>query len=106
MKHLIIIETVDVEAGGEPIAHGVEKLIGAILEKTIEGAYGKSCFVRTCFNVQSAVAAVREMYSVPEPLATCPETNGKFICNLPKGHASDHQEVNPSGTGGTIGWSR
>lgn len=39
--------------------------------------------------------------------ALCDAQNGdsEFFCNLPKGHAADHQSVSLSGNGGSVGWS-
>jgi hypothetical protein len=34
----------------------------------------------------------------------CGALNGSFVCNLPRGHAESHQDVHPSGNGGTVGW--
>ena len=61
MKHVIVIETVDEEAGGAPIDPKLQEVLVRALEIGIEEAHG-SCCVSWRFNVPSAIAAVHEMY--------------------------------------------
>lgn len=39
-------------------------------------------------------------------LMRCGDKHDCFTCNLPKGHAADHQDVHENGMGGAVGWAR
>ena len=65
MKHVIVIETVDVEAGGKPIDPALREVLLRALEIGIEEFHGGVCFIQDRFNVQSAIAACHGMYELP-----------------------------------------
>ena len=64
MKHIIVIETVDYPAG-KFIAPDLQSVLCRAVEIGVEEAHG-SCFVNARFNVDSAIAAVHEMYNAPK----------------------------------------
>jgi hypothetical protein len=65
MKHIIIIETVDVEAGGEPVSYQFEVALLRGIGAEIEKRHG-ACNILSCFNQESAVAAIHGLYNVQE----------------------------------------
>jgi len=64
VKHVIVIETVDPEAGGKPISDSLQKALERAVEFGVEAEHGV-CFVASRFNVQSAIAAIHKMYGLP-----------------------------------------
>ena len=64
MKHVIVIETVDEEVGGKQFPLRLQQLILGKIENLVEERHGV-CFIRSRFNVLSAIAATREMYNAP-----------------------------------------
>ena len=64
MKHVLVIETVDVVAGGRKISSRLEGVLVRALEIGVEEAPGP-CFIQSRFNVSSALAALHELYGVP-----------------------------------------
>ena len=64
MRHVIVIETPDRQGG-----NGIPEKLQAVLTRAIEIGVEEAhdiCFVHARFNVDSAIAAVHEMYNVPE----------------------------------------
>lgn len=66
MKHVIIIETADGEDGltPRPIPEWLQEFIKKLIDGQISTKHG-ACVIRSQFNVQSAIAAVHEMYGAP-----------------------------------------
>ena len=67
MKHVIVVETVDVEDGGQPIPEDLQKVLLRAVEIGVEEGLGNThnpCFVRGKFNVLSVTAAIHQMYNV------------------------------------------
>ena len=65
MKHVIVIETVDIEAGGKRIPKSLQDVLERAVEIGVEEGHGV-CFVCSRFNVESATAAIHEMYNLPK----------------------------------------
>jgi hypothetical protein len=65
MKHVIVIETSDVEAGGREIPPSQERALVSIVDEALTNLSNRECFIRSIFNVPSALAAVHEIYGVP-----------------------------------------
>ena len=64
MKHVIVIETVDEEAGGKPLADFTAERLLVGVEYIIREWHHETCFIQSRFNVSSATAAVHEMYGL------------------------------------------
>jgi hypothetical protein len=65
MKHVIVIDTVDLDAGGQSIPKELQDVLVRALEIGIEEFHGVCC-VTSRFNVDSAIATVHEMYGAPK----------------------------------------
>ena len=61
VNHVIVIETVDEEAGGAPIDPKLQEVLVRALEIGIEEFHGPCCIYGR-FNVSSVIATVHEMY--------------------------------------------
>ena len=110
MKHVIVFETSD---DGRSLSETDQSVLVRTIELWLE-IEGRVGWAQGKFNVPSAIAAIHEMYGAPKydpenpSPQVCGTTNGAnscFRCNLPKGHASDHQDVSLSGNGGAVGWA-
>lgn len=66
MKHVIVIETVDVSEGGHIVGLETRRAVELAVEGMIEKVTGKICIANSRFNVSSAIAAVHEMYGALE----------------------------------------
>ena len=60
MKHIIVIETVD----GKPLPEKLQAVLIRAVDIGVSGGHG-ICWVQGKFNVDSAIAAVHEMFNAP-----------------------------------------
>jgi hypothetical protein len=65
MKHVIVIDTVDPEAGGHELDLSFQCALEGEIEDRVRRRYG-ICLVHSRFNVKSAIGAVHEMYGAPK----------------------------------------
>jgi len=65
VRHVIVIETPDRSRSGDEIPEKLQAALIRAIEIGVTEAHDV-CFVQARFNVDSAIAAVREMYNVPE----------------------------------------
>lgn len=63
MKHVIVIETVDPDAGGERMNSGTADLLEKAVDAMVQGLHGV-CVVSVTYNWDSALDALHKMYGL------------------------------------------